>query len=267
MLQLFMYRIRNSTVMIAGLMTGVAHEIVKNLVLKGIGRLILITWDTDLLEDGGMILFGSGGNNVQTAERVIELAGPMNPTVDLSHHHLTSLGGMKGLLDEVKMFILVNETRLSRVFELNETCHSHDVPFQWLITQGMNATLVSDFGEHEFVIESKKVVDGETVTQVAESKQQYCKIQELWETHLNTEPVAKQRKAFPVKYSACFKDFQTNLQSGKIVLREEAAVNSIIGAISSQETIKVVTKRDLPIHNVVMFDGNSLNSTILSIGT
>jgi len=49
------------------------------------------------------------------------------------------------------------------------------------------------------------------------------------------------------------------------LVAEVAPVNAVMGAILSQEVVKVVTKRDLPICNILTFNGHTLEARIVEL--
>jgi ubiquitin-like 1-activating enzyme E1 A len=263
-------KIKKGTVLIGGLFTGVTHEIIKNLVLKGIGEISLLTWQTEFPFDTAPLLFPPSGppTNTNVAETIVSQATLMNPTVKLSHRHLDTLENLSQILTGHSMFILVNETSLTRIFSIDAECRAMSVPFQYLLGLGFESLLINALSkEHEYISEVKRVVDGEQITESKQEKIAFCTMKEIWDTHLNTQkPSGKIRKALPGKYSERFKELQEIMVKGENVpISDQAAVNSIIGAISAQEVVKVVTGKDLPLHNVVLFDGRDLESTVLSL--
>ena len=268
-------RIRQSTVVVAGHFTGVAQELVKNLVLKGVGRVLLLSWCNELPAGYSTeaLLFppertAGALSNTVLAAAIIQQAGPMNPSVDLAHKHV-DLANIESSVGEAAMLVLVNETRLDRAVGLNGICRRLCIPFEWIVTRGMEALLINDLGStHSYIEEVKKTVNGETTTESTSHTLDFATLPQLWEAHRETgktwTPPRRATKSQPSSYSPKFAAWQDDLERVQNV-EECAPVNAIMGAIAAQEVIKVATGRDRPIHNVVLFEGSTLDSTIVSI--
>lgn len=294
-------RIKDSTIVIAGFLTGVAHELVKNLVLKGVGTIVLLTWPTQEVSfDTPRLLFrgetrGEGASSsahVSSSSEsmgmiIKEQAHGLNPSVTLYHHHLTSAkevisgGYLTKDMYNIGMFFLINETTYEGgARELGEACHKEAIPFQWLLTRTMQALLISDLGPSHVYEEERRHVDpetGEFTSEIETKTAAFISLDELWSKHRLTSTTTvggdgcKMSKVRPTSFSSLFKEIQGQIETGTFfptgdkVLNEVPAVNAIMGAIAAQEAIKVVTHKDLPIHNVVLFDGSTLGSTIISV--
>lgn len=264
-------KIRNGQVIIGGQFTGVSHEIVKNLVLKGIGKIMLLTWgneseaQSETLDTSSFLFRSEGSTNIDVARGIVSQASLMNPTVELVHRHLDSFD--KEAISGHSMFILVNEKLPLNIFQLDDICKKMAVPFQYILTQGIEALVINSFQDYQYTTEITTMVDGEQVTKTTESTMEFTSIAELWRIHENTlPPSGKVRRAIPGIHSQKFQNVQRAMNSSEgISIGDHAAVNSVIGAISAQEAIKVVTRKDMPLHNVLLFDGNTLESTVLSL--
>ncbi|PJF17557.1 hypothetical protein PSACC_02671 [Paramicrosporidium saccamoebae] len=264
-------KIRNGQVVIGGQFTGVAHEIVKNLVLKGIGKIMLLTWGNDseaqsqTLDTSSFLFRPEGSTNLDIARGIVSQAALMNPTVELVHRHLDSFD--EEAISGHSMFILVNEKVPSNIFQLDDVCKKMSVPFQYILTQKIEALVINSFQDYKYTTEITTVVDGEQVKKMTESSMEFASVSELWRVHENTPPPSgRVRRATPGIYSQKFQNLQRAMISSEgINVGDHAAVNSVMGAISAQEAIKVVTRKDMPLHNVLLFDGSTLESTVLSI--
>lgn len=217
----------------------------------------------------------------------MEQARELNPSVTLRHHHLASVreaatdNYLASEIGPVSMFFLVNEaTYEGAARALGEACRRMAIPFQWLLTRAMQALLISDLGPLHVYEEERKRVDPETRETVRETETKsiaFAPLSDLWSGH--SAAAAKGRdgnkrktsRALPAVFSPVFGEIQKQIEGGKFflgdgsVLDEVPAVNAIMGAIAAQEAVKVITGKDLPIHNVVLFDGTTLDSTIISI--
>lgn len=276
----------------------------KNLVLKGVGTIVLLTWPTQEMSfDTARLLFRDNSSSSSRGDSPLEnlsssfesmgkiikeQAHGLNPSVALYHHHLASArevisgGYLKKEKYAITMFFLINEaTYEGNARELGEACRKAAIPFQWLLTRVMQALLLSDLGPLHVYEEERKRVDSETreVTSEIESKSlAFVSLSELWSKHRSAfaktegSDGCRISKARPVSFSSAFDEIQNQIEAGKFfqqtegkVLNEVPAVNAIMGAIAAQEAIKVITHKDLPIHNVVLFDGSTLGSTIISV--
>jgi molybdopterin/thiamine biosynthesis adenylyltransferase len=256
---------------VAGYFTGASQELVKNLVLKGVGRVVLLSWDEAALPTVGapLLLFPSpsGATNIQLSEAIVEQATMMNPSVEVCREHV-DFAKVESILDGACMLVLVNEFSLEKSIRLDEICRKLNVPFEWILTNGSDALFINDLHNYTYTEEKERMVDGAPVNEMKNYTLNFPTLEELWMEHKltgqNWQPPKRSIRSQPASYSQKFATWQDNLEV-ITELNECAPVNAIIGAISAQEVIKVATGRDRPIHNVVLFEGRTLQSTILSI--
>lgn len=263
-----------------GRLTGVCHELVKNLALKGFGRIVLVSWTScDLTANysTSSILFqadfgAEGPSNLKMAETIIQQAHPLNPTVEFSHVAMEDFSQLADHLEhDASIFVLVNERSPKVASSLNDLCRSCNVAFEWIVTENMQSMIINDFGNvYEYTKEIKKNVQDEIITETTCHSLSFLPISQVWQRHSGMEPVAGRKRAATVAcYSEQFRLWQTRLEASgndaDITIVENASVNAIIGAIAAQEVVKGVTRKDMPIHNIVLFNGDSLDSTVISI--
>lgn len=288
-------RIRESTIVIAGFPSGIAHELVKNLALKGVGTIILLTWPmrgpsfdvSRLLFQGHDRCGDPSPSPEEMAKTIIAHAHELNPSVALRHDHLTSIHEVTtgDYLTEgagaISMFFLINEANYeASARRVGDACRRAAIPFQWLLTHAMQAVLISDLGPLHVYEEERGRVEpetGEVIRETTTKSVAFLQLSDLWRRHSTTvlapESGSQRRpaKADPVSFSPVFREIQRQVEANEFlpgsgrVLDEVPAVNAIMGAIAAQEAVKVVTGKDLPIHNVVLFDGATLDSTIVSV--
>ena len=259
--------------MVAGYFTGVAQELVKNLVLKGVRRIILLLWSEASLPTAGnvvpLLLFPSslGATNIQLSEAIVEQAGLMNPSVEICREYV-DFTKVESILNGARMLVLVNELSLERSIHLDGICRKLNIAFEWILTNGSDALLINDLHDYTFTEERERIVEGETVNEMKNYTLNFPTIEALWIKHKVTgqtwQPPKRSTRSQPASYSPKFATWQDDLEAIN-ESSECAPVNAIVGAIAAQEVIKVVTGRDQPIHNVVLFEGQTLQTTIISI--
>lgn len=274
-------RIRKSTIYVGGRLTGVSHELVKNLALKGVGKIVLFSWpQCELPADyvAASVLFQVERAederlcNAKMGETMVRQAAALNPSVELSFVRLEDASELaRHLNKDVSILVLINERSPRAAQAVDAMCRQVKVPFEWIITEDLQSMMINDFGDHyEYTNEVKKNVEGETVTETSSHSLAYIPVAELWRKHgeMAVPRNRNKRKATVAAYSDQFRTWQSRLEEEDVAnanIAENASVNAIVGAVSAQEVIKVVTGRDLPIHNVLLFNGDALESTIISI--
>lgn len=270
-------KIRDAKIAIVGPLTGAAHELIKNLVLKGIGHIELVSWEgmSNLPHRGESVLFKNQTADTNLTTIVIAQAREMNSLVEFSSVTLSSRDALHNDWDTngITAMVVVNVVDRGLVSWLDEKMSSRKGSLFWMLTDGMRATLISSLGEdYQFEEEVKSNPSGETAS-YRNRRIRFPNINQLWPEHREKkELVLKRRsKALPMDYCPEFGDLQDCIDKGRLwkddgQFVEVAPVNAIIGAIVAQEIVKVTSRRDLPLHNVVMFNGEDLSSTVISVG-
>jgi len=150
-------RMRNATVVVINL-KGLATEIIKNIVLAGIGKLIVVDQDIVAEEDLGAGFFFTeeevGKNRADSARTRIQNLNPL-VTVDT----LTSFDSLIGVELErlVKSADLLCVTDLGTewINPLNEACIRQKKKFYCGSTYGLLGYIFCDLGVHEFLTKDK----------------------------------------------------------------------------------------------------------------
>lgn len=277
---------------IVGPLTGVAHELIKNLVLKGVGHLQLVSWDgmPSLPHYRENVLFQLASDQESLTDVVISQSREMNPSVKITLVKLPSreslrdwkVGEEDGDEDEegASVVVLVNVADLEVAKWLDVQAKKQKAALLWLLTRGMQVLQLSSLGEnYQFEEEIKAVSSSEMAlgSTIKLRRVRFLGIDELWSQHQENKALSLKRrsKGQPLEYSPEFAQIQVEIEKGCFWIEEVgnaknfievAPVNAIMGAIATQEVVKVVTKRDLPLHNVVIFNGTDLSSMITSVG-
>lgn len=265
--------------MVAGRFTGVAHELVKNLVLKGVARIVLLCMQPEeqKIPAEGLLFASSEGaaENGKVAKEVASAAGALNPAVELCVASVAHVADAPSVVRDTSMVFLVNEASLETAVALDAICREEAVPFAWILTGGFEAMLINDFGARHEYREERRVLSGEgtSTTETEERSIAFCSLRSLWDTHKEpAEAAAGGRKtrsrASPAARSAVFREQQAAVEAGAPfggTRADVAPLNAIVGGVGAQEAIKAMTGRDLPIHNVVLFDGRRLEASVVSV--
>lgn len=272
-------------------MTGAAQEVVKNLMLKGVRRIIILEWPT--AEEGtfprvdaaeGMLFkpdLAAHGESSSSAlaQTVVDQAADLNPTTELSHVTLESCEAAEEYIRGAAVLILTNTQDAREAFALDAICRRHGTALFWLLTRGYESVCWSSLGpDYAYCQETKKTTaEGETMTETRQETLAFAPLPVAWERHWASgdqegRMTRKRRTGQPADFCPRLRAMQEQIRQGEFWkdeggrLVECAPVNSIVGGICTQEVVKVITGRDRPIHNVFLFDGKTLDSRVISIG-
>lgn len=261
-----------------GLLTGVAQELIKNLVLKGVAHvdMMLLSFLSSVEVPTGGQLFASTlaspSDNEHIAQAVCDAARILNPTVDISFRMIEQIE--RGDLNEVSMLFLVGVADHMRAGEINIVCRQAGVPFGWLLSNGFRALLFNDFGpSHTFIEERKKREEnGEESVERTEHSASFIPLAELWQKHqerMETYTAPRRiLKSIPLSCSSDLLAVQREMEESKCFgdgSRELPPVSAILGAMAAQEAVKAITAKDRPLGQVVLFDGRTLDSQIIEL--
>lgn len=140
--------ISNSTILLIGF-TGLASEVVKNLVLAGIKAVTLVDDQEIMPADAGANLFArhpTGAQRIQIAERLVK---QLNPRVKVSIRKCSAAalldGGTnaEGFFSQFSVVIVFNQG-LEVTNKLNNVCHKCSVPFISAATWGYHSFVFLD---------------------------------------------------------------------------------------------------------------------------
>jgi len=234
------------------------------------------------------------------AEATARLASLLNPHVKISVSQAcnslesATADNIRRLISEEKPTFVVFATRHGEgVLSKNDLIDSHRLIFAsdeasllagakfcWMHAERDVALLVNDFGpHHEFFV---KGGSPQTVG--------FSSLRETWDAHIDKFEhggyVEPKRLVKSVVYpaSSAFLACQRAIETRQSMLssfrpvdscdscdqseetsRECPAVGAIVGGLVAQEVVKGVTGKDLPIQNVLLFDGLTLESSIIHV--
>ncbi|KAI6114358.1 hypothetical protein F5141DRAFT_706631 [Pisolithus sp. B1] len=168
-------RMRNATILIVRL-RGTATEVIKNIVLAGIGKLVLVDSDEVTYEDlGAGFLFREedvGKKKVEAAKARIESLNPLVTVQTMKHHTLLERESLDALVMSVDLVCVTDWHReglvselldrsrplqtwelTSTVFEIriNEVCRRFGRPFYAGGTFGLLGYIFCDLLKHDYI--------------------------------------------------------------------------------------------------------------------
>ncbi|KAF8312541.1 hypothetical protein DL93DRAFT_2082152 [Clavulina sp. PMI_390] len=174
-------RMRNSAVLVINL-KGLATETIKNIVLAGIGKLILLDQETVTEEDLGAGFFFTDENvgmNRATAAR--DRVQDLNPRVVVETVTAPVLGTKA--LDEIigaVDLVCVTDMSIQDTTRINEACAALGKKFYCGCTYGMMGYVFCDLGRHEF-IEKDKTDPEKNVKRVFQYPRLIDALQHTWQ--------------------------------------------------------------------------------------
>ncbi|KAK2465202.1 hypothetical protein APHAL10511_002556 [Amanita phalloides] len=164
-------RMRNATILVVRL-RGVATEAVKNMVLAGIGRLILVDGETVAEEDLGAGFFfrdtDVGKNRLDVAKARIESLNPLVTVETIPGSFALEKERLESLVEAVDL-VCVSDMDRDALIRINEVCRSRKKPFYAGGTYGLLGYIFCDLLNHEHLISDRlQGKDGvKTITRVS----------------------------------------------------------------------------------------------------
>ncbi|KAI0769836.1 hypothetical protein C8Q74DRAFT_1271476 [Fomes fomentarius] len=144
---------RNATILVVRL-KGVATEAIKNIVLAGIGKLIVVDPDDVAEEDLGAGFFfrdeDVGKKRVDAARARIESLNPLVAVETISDPSILQDNALETLLAAVDMVCVTDLDRASLV-RLNDTCRRLNKPFYAGGTYGLLGYIFCDLLQHDYI--------------------------------------------------------------------------------------------------------------------
>lgn len=146
-------RMRNATILVANL-RGVATETVKNIVLSGIGKLII--WDCEdvAAEDLGVGFFfrdeDVGKKRVEAAKSRIESLNPLVAVEALTSPSVLEQEELERLVQSVDL-VCITDAERGFIIRVNEACRKSRTPLYAGGTYGLIGYIFCDLLEHEFI--------------------------------------------------------------------------------------------------------------------
>ncbi|KAI0700044.1 hypothetical protein C8T65DRAFT_658511 [Cerioporus squamosus] len=146
-------RMRNATILMVRL-KGVATEAIKNIVLAGIGKLIVVDPDEVAEQDLGAGFFfrdeDVGKKRVDAAKARIESLNPLVAVETLSDPSVLDDNAFESLLAGVDM-VCVTDVDRTTLIRLNDTCRRLGKPFYSGGTYGLLGYIFCDLLQHDYI--------------------------------------------------------------------------------------------------------------------
>ncbi|KAI0669178.1 hypothetical protein C8Q78DRAFT_977925 [Trametes maxima] len=146
-------RMRNATILVVRL-KGVATEAIKNIVLAGIGKLIVVDSNDVAEEDLGASFFfrdeDVGKKRVDVAKARIESLNPLVAVETLSDATALEGDALEALLGGVDM-VCVTDSDRNTLVSLNDACRRLNKPFYAGGTYGLLGYIFCDLLQHDYI--------------------------------------------------------------------------------------------------------------------
>ncbi|KAG8214649.1 hypothetical protein J3R82DRAFT_9727 [Butyriboletus roseoflavus] len=146
-------RMRNATILIVRL-RGTATEAIKNIVLAGIGKLVIVDTDKVSEEDLGTGFFfrddDVGKKKVDAAKPRIESLNPLVTIQALSHDVLQERESLDTLVRSVDL-VCVTDWDREGLIRMNEVCRRFGKPFYAGGTFGLMGYIFCDLLKHDYI--------------------------------------------------------------------------------------------------------------------
>ncbi|KIJ62625.1 hypothetical protein HYDPIDRAFT_182670 [Hydnomerulius pinastri MD-312] len=146
-------RMRNATILVVRL-RGVATEAIKNIVLAGIGKLVIVDTDEVSEEDLGAGFFfrdeDLGKKKVDAAKARIESLNPLVAVQAMKHHTLLERESLDALVMSVDL-VCVTDWDREGLIQINEVCRRFGKPFYAGGTFGLLGYIFCDLLKHDYI--------------------------------------------------------------------------------------------------------------------
>jgi len=146
-------RMRNATILIVRL-RGTATEAIKNIVLAGIGKLIIVDTNDVSQEDLGTGFFfrddDVGKKKVDAAKPRIESLNPLVTVQAISHDVLQEPESLDALVASVDLVCVTDGDR-ERLIHMNDVCRRFGKPFYAGGTFGLTGYIFCDLLKHDYI--------------------------------------------------------------------------------------------------------------------
>ncbi|KAF9241139.1 hypothetical protein BU15DRAFT_45213 [Melanogaster broomeanus] len=146
-------RMRNATILVVRL-RGTATEAIKNIVLAGIGKLVIVDTDEVSEEDLGSSFFfrdeDVGKKKVDAAKARIENLNPLVAVQAMKHHTLLERESLDALVMSVDL-VCVTDWDRDGLIKINEVCRRFGKPFYAGGTFGLLGYIFCDLLKHDYI--------------------------------------------------------------------------------------------------------------------
>jgi len=150
-------RMRNATIVVVNL-KGLATEVIKNVVLAGIGNLVVVEAADVSEEDLGAGFFFTesdvGSNRALAAKPRIRDLNPLVSVECISSNEVLEGGAFDALLETVDL-VCVTDIPKDIIVRLNAACSQRGKKFYCGSTYGMRGYVFCDLGRHEYIAKDR----------------------------------------------------------------------------------------------------------------
>ncbi|KAI9297024.1 hypothetical protein K502DRAFT_363590 [Neoconidiobolus thromboides FSU 785] len=287
-------KMKNSTIGVIGT-SGLAIELMKNIVLAGIGKLVIFDQrEVDGNEIGSNFYLSINDIGRKRAEVCAEKLSLLNPKVTIEIKEILD----RNSLERVQL-LCHNDATLDEMKEINLLCRDINIKYIAGNTFGLYGYLFFDLLEHEFIVQNKEdetiieknihyksLDDILTTTIKSKSKKQILRnyssslflIQILhhFTTQMGRKPkvsnesdyksfstlsLSKANNLFKLQPKLVNEVYNTLCSEEKIkevitfCQGELSPSTAILGGIMAQEALKIVSQKDMPINNYFVYNG------------
>ncbi|KAI9443254.1 hypothetical protein H4582DRAFT_2109615 [Lactarius indigo] len=289
-------RMRNATIFVANL-RGVATETVKNIVLAGIGKLII--WDCEdvAAEDLGVGFFfrdeDIGKKRVDAAKSRIESLNPLVTVETLTSPSVLEQGELERLVQNVDLVCITDSGR-DFIVRVNEACRRSKKPLYAGGTYGLLGYIFCDLLEHEYIAPKNGAKDVRVTVS-------YSPLREALEHRWSGIPRRQTKSLNPavvfiilalwelqsihqghlpddIEYADELESVANTLIAKAEVNKdvfpaiprelahEFAPVSAVVGGMLAQDILKALGVREAPLANFFTFDGSTGGGTVVRMG-
>ncbi|KAJ3550575.1 hypothetical protein NMY22_g383 [Coprinellus aureogranulatus] len=176
-------RMRNATILVVRL-RGVATEAIKNMVLAGIGKLVIVDGDDVVEEDLGAGFFfrdeDVGRKRLDAAKPRIESLNPLVTVETVAESLLYQSAGFESLIERVDLVCITDESK-DRLVEINALCRKHGKPLYAGGSYGFHGYIFCDLLTHEYLAPSVSRGDSSEAPKTVKTTIQYTPLQQALE--------------------------------------------------------------------------------------
>ena len=210
----------------------ITQEIVKNLCLNGLGSVHILSVSAPSASYVTLGIFGGLGD--ETQQKITD----MNPGADVKLHFSTSFDTLMDLQKSNRYsHIICTSSDSEAAIAIGELCRTEDVGFSWVFGRGLSAYLFNDFSEHTYFVKKKNPENNdETVLE------EFCQFLSLRDSSASLNSIVEIKKNETTRISA--------------------SMAAIIGAVSSQESIKLISAENRPINGLLEINGSTLEAIL-----
>ncbi|ORY79992.1 hypothetical protein BCR37DRAFT_403198 [Protomyces lactucae-debilis] len=284
-------RLRNAHILVVTI-RALANEVVKNIVLAGVGAVTLLDHEkvsgTDL---GAQFLVQEEDLGKLRAEAAAERARKLNPRVQM-HVDTDRLSSKDAAFFGKFDVVVVCDGTLPDLLRINEACRAAQKPFLAAEIPGMYGYIFADLLEHEYVTEREETKStGERQKVTVPAKSSYKPLADSMKVDFASKLRPKLRKKvsplLPILMSMLSWDnddahdaehtYEKKSQEQARVLGladscvteevvhdvseslgcELSPVAAIVGGILSQDVLNVLSKREQPVDNWFIYNGET----------